>query len=204
MLRKVLLVLVLAIAGAVAFVATRESTYSVTRSISVEAPPEVVFGMVNDLREWVLWSPWDSLDPDMEKRFEGPSSGVGAIYAWAGDEQVGKGTMTVIESRPPEEVSFRLEFVEPWVSVSNSGFTIRREGSSSFVTWTMLGRHHFVGKAMSLFMDPDEMIGPDFERGLEALRDRAEAEALRRAAEAAQAAPTDEVAEPPPPAEVTE
>lgn len=175
MLKKVALLPVALIALGVAWVATRESTYTVTRSITVEAPPEVVFELVDDLREWVEWSPWDKLDPRMEKSFEGPPRGVGASYRWAGNDEVGTGRMTIIESRPPEEVSYRLEFTAPWTSVSTPGFTIRREGERSFVTWTLMGRHGFAGKIFALFADFDGEIGADFERGLVALKARAEA-----------------------------
>jgi hypothetical protein len=32
--------------------------FRVTRSASIDAPPEVVFAQVNDLRKWNDWSPW--------------------------------------------------------------------------------------------------------------------------------------------------
>jgi hypothetical protein len=195
MLKRVVLAVFVAALAILAFISTRESTYSVSRSTTIAAPAEVVFGMVNNLGEWVEWSPWDSLDPAMKKTFVGPSSGVGASYAWSGNSDVGKGKMTIIESRPPTEVSYRLEFEEPWASVSNPGFTIEKEGDGVYVTWTLTGEHRFLGKAMSLFVDLDQAIGPDFERGLVALKARSETEAKRLAEETARQAETKAPAE---------
>ena len=188
MLKKAALAVLLLLSAILAFISTREATYSVSRSTTISAPAEVVFGMVDDLHEWVKWSPWDSLDPEMTKTFSGPKSGVGASYSWSGNDAVGKGTMTIIESRPPNEVSYRLEFVEPWASTSNPGFTIEKEPDGVYVTWTITGEHRFIGKAMSLFVDLDQEIGPDFERGLDSLKARAESEAKSRAEEAERSA----------------
>ena len=38
----------------------------------------------------------------------------------------------------------------------------------------MDGKNDFLGKAMHLVMDMDKMIGPDFERGLAAMKTAAE------------------------------
>jgi hypothetical protein len=37
----------------------------------------------------------------------------------------------------------------------------------------MTGQHDFIGKLFSVFMDMDGMVGPDFEKGLKALKERA-------------------------------
>ena len=36
----------------------------------------------------------------MKKTFEGPAAGPGAIYAWDGNDKVGAGSMTILESKP--------------------------------------------------------------------------------------------------------
>src|SRR4051812_25279961 len=98
MFKKLLLVLVLAIGGFLAYAATRPDTYRVTRSMTIEAPAPVIFSQVDDFKSWAAWSPWDKLDPNMKKTFEGPAEGVGASYSWQGNDKVGKGRMTVTDA----------------------------------------------------------------------------------------------------------
>src|SRR5688500_19936137 len=72
-------------------VALQPSTYKVARSATIGAPPPVVFAQVNDFHKWAAWNPWDKVDPAMKKTYEGSPAGVGAVYAWAGNGDVGEG-----------------------------------------------------------------------------------------------------------------
>jgi len=175
MLKKILLVLVVIVAGFAAFVATRPSEFSVTRSITVSAPPSAVFPLVNDFHGWSAWSPWEKLDPAMKKTFSGPAAGKGAGYAWTGNDKVGEGRMTILDSKPDESVAIKLEFIKPFEETSDTTFTFQPQGSATQVTWTMAGRSGFIAKAFGVFMDMDAMIGKDLEKGLATLKERAEA-----------------------------
>ena len=194
MLRKILLAVAALVVLLVIVIATRPSTYRVERSTRIAAPPEVVFGLVNDFHAWRGWSPWERLDPDMKRDIGGGSagSGVGATYAWTGNAKVGEGKMTITESRPAQKVGIRLEFLKPMAAVSQADFGFRPEGGATQVSWVMTGTNDFTGKAFALFADMDAMIGKDFDQGLAAMRTEAEAEAKRRAgaSAAAPAAPS--------------
>jgi len=181
MLRKILIVVaaLLVVLGVV--IATRPSAYRVERSTRIAAPPDVVFGLVNDFHAWDRWSPWAKLDPAMKTTYGGPPSGLGATYAWVGDSKVGEGNMRITESKPSQKVGIRLEFLKPMAGLCQTDFTFKPEAGGTSVNWAMSGTNDFVGKAFSLFMDMDSMIGKDFEKGLGAMRAEAEAEAKRRA-----------------------
>lgn len=191
MLRKVLIAVAALLLVLVAVILTRPATYRVERSTRIAAPPEVVYGLVNDFHAWERWSPWAKLDPAMKTTYGGPPSGVGATYAWTGDAKVGEGNMRITESRPAQKVGIRLEFIKPMAGVSQTDFSFRPEGGGTQVSWVMSGTNDFMGKAFSLVADMDSMIGKDFEKGLGAMRTEAEAEAKRRAETArASAEPT--------------
>lgn len=201
-LKKVLLVLAIGIGGFIAFAATRPDTYKVERSLKMEAPADIVFAQLDNFKAFAAWSPWDKLDPNMKKTFEGPAQGVGAGYAWEGNDKVGKGKMTITNTTPPTSVVYKLEFLEPFASVATTTFSIKPEGEkASNVTWTMDGKNDLIGKAFGVFMDMDKMIGADFEKGLGGLKTIAEAEAVKRAA--AVPPPAQAVAVPPPAAPAT-
>lgn len=161
-------------------VATRPAAYHVERSTSVSAPPEVVFARVNDFHAWSGWSPWAKVDPAMKQAYEGAPSGEGAVYTWAGNSDVGEGKMTIAKSDKPSQVRVNLEFYKPMASTSTATFTFTPgpEGTTK-VTWAMDGENNFVGKAFSLFMNVDKLLGSQFEQGLAAMKSEAEAASAR-------------------------
>jgi hypothetical protein len=178
------------LAGLSIFVATRPDTYHVERTLKIDAPADVVFAQLDDLHAWAAWSPWDKLDPAMTKAFEGPQRGVGASYSWQGNDKVGKGKMTVVESQAPSFVAYRLEFIEPFADVSQTTMRITpgaREPAVS-VTWAMDGKKNFVSKLFCLFVNMDQEIGGDFDKGLAQLKTVTEA-AAHKAASSAPPAP---------------
>jgi hypothetical protein len=194
MLKKVLLALALVVVGLVAVVATRPPTYRVERSLVMAAPADLPFGLVNAFRQWHYWSPWEALDPKMVKSFDGPIAGPGASYSWSGNDDVGKGKMTIVDAKPYERIAMKLEFLEPWPSTSDNIFLFEPVAEGVKVRWIMEGTNNFVGKAFSLFMDMDGMIGKDFEKGLAAMKALVEPEARNRAEIAARREVQDEAA----------
>ena len=150
-------------------VALQPSTYHVSRSALIEAPAERVFAKVQDFRAWKEWSPWYGLDPKASHTYEGPSEGVGAIYAWSGNDKVGAGSMTLTQSHPYETIQMELKFIRPMEGVADVRFTFEPTGDKTRVTWEMSGQNGFVGKLFCLFVSMDKMIGGDFERGLASL-----------------------------------
>lgn len=183
MLRKVLLGVAGVLALFVAVVAARPAAYHVERKLEVAAPADLVFGVLNDLHQFagvlvLFGSPWEKLDPNMQKTFEGPATGVGQSYAWNGKE-VGKGRMTIEESVPGQKVGIQLEFVEPMKSTATFGLTLVGSQTGSSVTLSMDGKHNFLGKAIGMFMDMDSALGTDIEKGLALLKTAAEAKLPR-------------------------
>ena len=187
-LKTVLLVLVIGIGGFLAFAATRPDNYRVERSQRIDAPADVIYAQLDNFKAWGAWSPWEKRDPAMKKTFDGPPSGVGAGYAWEGNKEVGQGRMTITGSKPPRggsaeaaELTIRLEFIKPFESVATSGFVVKPEGDkAATATWSREGKNNLTGKAFSVFMNMDKMIGGDFEKGLASLKTVAEKAAAEK------------------------
>lgn len=174
MVRKILIGIAVVIVLFVLVVATRPSTFHIERSTTIAAPPESAFAPVNDFHAWGAWSPWEKIDPQMKRTFEGAPSGAGSIYAWAGNHEVGEGRMTIVKSDKPSHVAIKLEFFKPFAATNAATFTFVPVPEGTKVTWAMDGQNNFAGKAISLFMDMDKMIGDNFERGLADLKTVAE------------------------------
>ena len=158
-------------------VAMQPDEFTITRSATVDAPPSRVFAEVNDFQRWRAWSPWEKLDPNLKRTYEGPTTGEGAEYAWEGNGNVGAGRMKITKSQPSEQIEIRLEFLRPMAAVNTTVFDFQPKGEGTLVTWTMSGRNSFMGKAFGLLMNMDKMVGGSFEEGLASMKQVAEADA---------------------------
>lgn len=178
MAKKIALAIAAALAALLVLVATRPGTFHVERSTTISAPPEVVFAQIDDFHEWRAWSPWEHIDPELARTYDGPQAGVGASYSWSSkNDKVGKGRMTILESKKPSVVRIELAFLEPFTATNTATFTITPAGQGTEVRWAMDGSNNFAAKAMLLVMDMDKLVGGDFEKGLASMKAAAEAKA---------------------------
>ncbi|QEL20373.1 SRPBCC family protein [Limnoglobus roseus] len=155
--------------------AFRSADFVIARSATVAAPPAAIFPHVNDFHKWAAWSPFEKLDPNMVKTFDGPPAGIGAGYHWSGNAKAGEGRMTITDSRPSDRVQMTLDFVRPFRATNAVEFTFVPEGGQTRVTWSMSGRNGFVPRAFGLIVNIDKLVGRDFEKGLAQLKAIAEA-----------------------------
>jgi carbon monoxide dehydrogenase subunit G len=178
MIRRILLVLLAAVAAFAAYVAAQPAAYTVERAKAIDAPPAKVFAHIDDFRKWQAWSPWAKRDPQAKAIFEGPLSGKGAIFKWSGNDEVGEGQMTIVDSRPAESVRIKLTFVKPFEDSADVGFDLKREGEGTAVTWRITGENGFLERAIMTLMriDLERMIGADYEQGLASLKSVVEAD----------------------------
>jgi uncharacterized protein YndB with AHSA1/START domain len=174
MLKKILLLLTVALIGLVIVIATRPNDFRYTRSATIAAPPEVLFGKINDLHQFQTWNPWAKVDAAAKITYSGPEQGEGAAYSWAGNNEVGEGTMTITESKPNELVRARMDFKKPFAAINTAEFTFKPVAGGTEVSWAMFGPNNFIGKAIGLCIDCDKMVGTQFEAGLENLRKQTE------------------------------
>lgn len=162
------------VAGVLAYAATQPDTFRIARSATIAAPPETIFPLINDLRAFSTWSPFDRKDPSMTRAFSGPQSGKGARYDWDGNFEVGKGWLVVAESEAPSKVVIDLNMVKPVHAKNLVTFTLVPEGGATRVTWAMQGHVPLVARVIHLCFDMDRMVGGDFEAGLASLKAKVE------------------------------
>lgn len=85
--------------------------------------------------------------------------------------------MTITDSHPSDLIKIKLEFIKPFAATDSTVFNFKSQGNQTAVTWTLDGDNNFIGKAFSLFMNVDKMVGNDFEKGLAQMKSVAEAAA---------------------------
>jgi hypothetical protein len=163
---NVVISLAVGVALFIALVAMQPTEYRVARSETINAPAIDVFPHVNDLRKMNAWSPWLDEDPQVKQTYDGPEQGTGAVYTWNGNNRVGEGRMTIVDSNPNDSIRIKLDFLRPFKSSSDVEFTFKPQGDQTIVTWAMNGRKVFMTKFFGLIMSMDKMIGGNFEKGL--------------------------------------
>ena len=148
--------------------------FEVARSATIGAPPQQVHDLIDDLRRWRSWSPWEDVDPNLRREYTGPDSGVGSRYAWEGNRKAGKGSMEIVESTP-ERIELRLVFEKPWKATNRVVFDLAAAGDDTTeVTWRMSGTNKGFAALFSKVVPMDRMVGKDFEKGLGRMKTAAE------------------------------
>jgi uncharacterized protein YndB with AHSA1/START domain len=168
------IILVVVIAGLLLFTVTRPASFTVNRSIAIKAPSDRIFALLQDMHRWAAWSPWEKKDPDMQRTYSGAAAGLGAVYEWNGNKNVGQGRMEIIEIKAPEKLVIKLDFLKPFEAHNMAEFTLLPTGDSVTVTWSMYGPNRYIAKVMGIFVSMDKMVGGDFETGLANLKAIAE------------------------------
>ena len=177
MLRKLAVaaaLVVVALAGVLAYAATQPDDFRVARSATIKAPPDRIHPLVNDLRRHRDWSSWETKDPGMKRSYSGAARGKGQVYEWDGNSEIGAGRITIADSTPLRIV-FDMHFLRPFDSRSMGEIVLKPGGDTTEVIWSMYGSQLFIGKVMCLFFNMDTMIGREFETGLAKLKNVTEA-----------------------------
>jgi len=170
-----LALVVVAIAAVFVIAARKPNVLRVQRSVTIAAPPAVVFSFLSDFHHWPAWAPQDREDATMRRSYAGPQSGAGAASEWTSSGSAGAGRMSVTEAVEPSRIVVTTDFARPFVAHNVNVFELVTRGSSTDVTWTMTGTNPFVAKLISVFVNMDTMMGQHFEHGLGNLKGAAEA-----------------------------
>ena len=174
MFRTIGIIIAGALIALLGYAATRPDMFTVQRSITIDAPPEKIYPLIDDFHNWGAWSPFEKMDPSMKRTLSGADSGPGAVYAWEGNGNAGTGRMEITGASPPDKVMIQLDFTKPFPANNVVNFTLAPSGDATTVRWTMQGHNAYVAKLMGVFFSMDRMIGGQFETGLAAMKSAAE------------------------------
>ncbi|MFE7800647.1 SRPBCC family protein [Nocardia sp. NPDC057440] len=148
--------------------------FEVVRQAVITAEPSRIHGLIDDFHEWTKWSPWEDIDPQLQRSYTGSDAGVGAKYAWDGNRKAGRGAMEITSS-DDREIGIRLAFEKPFKAVNQTTFELNPVDGGTEVVWRMTGQHQGLMGLIGKVFPIDNMIGKDFEKGLGRLKAVAEA-----------------------------
>jgi len=147
--------------------------FKIERSIIIPSSnKEVVYKNISTWADFLKWNPWMAKDPDIKLDYKGVEGQVDSYYHWQGNDSVGEGSMTITSITPFEKVNMDLHFIKPFETTNKTVFTMKPETNGYKVSWEMSGLSAYPFNIINLFMDMEKIIGPDFEKGLNMLKDK--------------------------------
>jgi hypothetical protein len=147
------------------------TAYQVTRSVGVKAPLARVQPLLEDLKRWPEWSPWEQADTTIVISYGSVTAGVGASQSWT--DRNGGGRLELLVCQPG-----RVEY-DVYFSGSETAHRTVMSASAGddgylLVSWTMSGEMDVPVVGPYLKLLADRLMGPMFERGLASLKVAAE------------------------------
>lgn len=145
--------------------------WTVSRSITIDAPPEEVYAPIADLRRWQEWSAWtlDS-DPTQVYTYDCPEPGVGCKWSWT-SENMGTGNLTIVKGDSARGVTYELFLDMSGMQSTMIGeIAFRERDGTTTVTWTDRGNseNNLIKRWMSLMIG--KMLGDELDFGLNNLK----------------------------------
>lgn len=141
----------------------------IERRRTIAAPVSRITPLIIDFHGWSDWSPWEGIDPDMQREYTGPESGVGTHYEWSGNKKAGAGNMEITAVRP-DAIELDLNFTRPFKSQGKTNFEFSADGNETTVTWQVHSPKTFMTRVVGIFMNFDKSVGGDLDRGLDKLK----------------------------------
>lgn len=144
------------------------SSYSIEKSITVNAPAESCYDKVADLNNYRDWNPWSEMEPDANKKISGTPKTVGHRYDWEGTK-IGIGCLVIKSLTPFTRVTLELEFIKPWAAKATDDWTFESDGNQTKIIWK---NHGPLAYPMARLMGPmiNKNLNKQFEQGLQSIK----------------------------------
>ena len=142
--------------------------YAVERETTIAKPKQQVFEYVKSIKNQNNYSVWNMKDPNSKMEYTGTDGTVGFISAWDSEmKEVGKGEQEITKITEGERVDMELRFTKPMESTDYAYMTTEAiDSTQTKVKWGFNGKMPYPMNFMCLFMNMDEMLGPDLQTGL--------------------------------------
>lgn len=92
---------------------------TIRRSTRIEASPEKIYPLIDNLRGNARWPPYHMKDPAMKGAY---------------NNEVGSGRVTITDSQAPRRVRMRLQMFKPFAADNTVEFTLLPQGGAIEVT----------------------------------------------------------------------
>lgn len=166
MIKKIIVVIIVLVAGTLIYAYFIPPEYSISREISINAKAENIFPLIVNTKMADDWMPWKEIDPNVKISYSGPDGAVGSSSSWESDGQMGVGKAEVVEVIPNQKVVTKITYVKPMEFTQISEFQLTESGETTKMRWSVEGKKVYISRLMCIFMDLDKYLGGMFEKGL--------------------------------------
>lgn len=144
--------------------------YHVEKTILINAPKKKVTPYIEDFNKWIMWSPWNIIEPECPQEITGNPGETGYTMSWDGSV-IGSGK-NILKEIDESGYHYDLQFIKPFKSQAKTSVLVSEEDGNTKVTWTMDSSMPFFMFFMITMMK--NWIGMDYERGLRMLKELCE------------------------------
>lgn len=149
LLKRILigLIILIVLLLILAFILPKKMEVSVTKS--VDAPPHLVYNIINDLRTQPQWNPWAKNDATMVMEYGDKTKGTGANYKWT-SENSGSGSQEILESNADSGLKMNVKFDGQGEGMAD--YKLVGKGETTDVTWSFESETGVPFNLMNIFM----------------------------------------------------
>ncbi|RYZ91338.1 MAG: hypothetical protein EOP04_00880 [Proteobacteria bacterium] len=167
---KILVGIVVLIAGFLGFASTKPANFRYERSGIIQAPADKIYPFLSDFNLGSQWNPYEEKDLNMTKTYSPEQGKVGSSMDWSGNKDVGAGNLQIINLVPNESVDIKLTMTEPMTMSHMVHYKLEPVGEGTKFTWWQEGQNGLFGKVMTVVIDCETMFGEDMEKGIAKLK----------------------------------
>lgn len=174
-MKWLLLGALIALLGLGALVALAPERREIVRETTIAASPAEVHALLEDLRRWGAWSPWQGPEDGASATFSGPERGVDARASWEGAR--GPCALRVTAGDPSRGLWYDLSLATERGELAAKGvFQYAAVAGGTRVVWSNAAplrgvRERLVGYALECWLGPALEAGlADLKRAVEAPR----------------------------------
>ena len=143
------------------------------RSIEINRNTPTIFKTINSLNNFNKWSPWYEYDVNAEYTLSGAQSGVGSKLSWSGNNKIGTGSNEIIESKLDSYIKTKFFFGKSEKPAFSMLSLLQKENTTK-VTWAFNNDFGYNVFYRYFGLVLEDMIAPDYERGLKYLKKHVE------------------------------
>ena len=127
--------------------------YSVEREVIVNKSNSEAFNYIKYVKNQESYNKWAMMDPNAKKEYKGTDGTAGFIYAWDGNNKVGKGEQQIKNIEEGQRVDFDLHFIKPFEGKANAWITTEAvSDNQTKIKWGMHGISPYPLNIMNLFI----------------------------------------------------
>ena len=169
---KIVLLVILSLVVLILIIAAfMKKDMNITKEVIINKSRQEVFAYVKLLKNQDNYSKWGSMDSNMKKTYTGTDGSVGFVSAWEGNKEVGAGEQEILKIDEGNRIDYALRFIKPFKSNADAFMIFEDAGNNQTkVQWGFKSKMAYPMNIILLFMSVDEMVGKDFQIGLDNLK----------------------------------